>query len=237
MIQALRRACAHAWRRLRRVGDARSDVRSDARSDVRGEARSATRASLCLLLLALQTACATRAPAPQLYDFGPVYLTSATATPRLPALSVAEVQAPPWLDGPLMFYRLGYANIQQAMPYAGSRWSMTPAQLLGQRLKTRIAQEGGTVLSQTGGAGQLPLLRVETDDFVQIFSTPQQSVGQLSLRAALFNGPQLIAQRQFSHQVNAPSADAAGGARALATASDAVITDMLDWLASLPLKK
>jgi cholesterol transport system auxiliary component len=199
---------------------------------------NSARAAMMMLAVALLCGCATRAPAPVLYDFGPVYLGAAMpATPRLPALSVAEVQAPPMLDGPLMFYRLGYANIQQPQPYAASRWSMTPAQLLGQRLKTRIAQEGGTVLSQVGGASQLPLVRLELDDFIQIFSDPGHSVGQLSVRASVLSGPQLIAQRQFSHQVNSPAADAAGGARALATASDAVITEMLAWLAGLPLKK
>ncbi len=182
--------------------------------------------------------CATRGSSPVQYDFGPVYLDAAKPpVPRLPALNLAEVQAAPWLDGPLMFYRLGYANIQQAAPYAGSRWSMTPAQLIGQRLKTRIAQEGGIVLSQSGGASQLPLLRVELDDFIQIFATPGNSVGQLSLRASVFHGTQLVAQKQFARQVNAPSADAPGGARALATASDGAITDLLDWLASLPSKK
>ena len=195
--------------------------------------------ALLATLLAIGTSgCVTRVAAPVQYDFGPVYLDAVKPpVPRLPALNLAEVQSAPWLDGPLIFYRLGYANIQQAAPYAGSRWSMTPAQLIGQRLKTRIAQEGGTVLSQSGGASQLPLLRLELDDFIQIFATPASSVGQLSLRASVFHGPQLVAQKQFARQVNAPTADAAGGARALATASDGVITDMLDWLASLPLKK
>lgn len=193
---------------------------------------------LATLLAVGVSGCATRANSPVQYDFGPVYLDAAKPpVPRLPALNLAEVQAAPWLDGPLMFYRLGYANIQQAAPYAGSRWSMTPAQLLGQRLKTRIAQEGGIVISHSGGASQLPQLRVEMDDFIQIFASPSQSTGQLSLRASVFHGPQLVAQRQFARQVNAPTADAAGGARALATASDGAITDMLDWLASLPLKK
>jgi cholesterol transport system auxiliary component len=34
----------------------------------------------------------------------------------------------------------------------------------------------------------------------------------------------------------APTADAAGGVAALAQASDAVIGDMLQWLATLPMK-
>jgi cholesterol transport system auxiliary component len=199
-----------------------------------------------LLVSVLQAGCAIRAPAPVLYDFGP--LTIGNGPPpasrlsgtrphqvRLPALSVAEVQTPAWLDGPMMFYRLSYANIQQPYPYAGSRWSMTPAQLLGQRLKARIAQEGGTVLSPLDGAVQLPVLRLDTDEFIQIFESPTASVVVLSLRASVFQGQRLISQRQFSQQVHATTPDAAGGARALATASDSIITDIISWISDIGL--
>jgi cholesterol transport system auxiliary component len=184
------------------------------------------------------SACATRPPVPVLYDFGPLDGKASPSVnskhaPRLPPISIAEVNAPAWLDGPLMFYRLGYANVQQPRPYAGSRWSMTPAQLLNQRLKARIAQDGGTVLSATDGAANTPLLRIDTDEFVQIFGSPTHSSAQVSLRASVFNGHILLAQKRFVQQVDAPSADAAGGARALADASDAVIDDILGWLAGL----
>lgn len=189
-------------------------------------------------LIGLQTGCATRTPAPILYDFGPLTQgIKAPAVVRLPALKVVEVQTPVWMDGQFMFYRLAYANVQQAYPYAGSRWSMSPAQLLGQRLKNRIALEGGTVLAQGDADNQFPVLRLDADEFVQIFASPHTSVGQLSLRATLFRGNRLIGQRQFEQQINAPSPDAAGGARALATASDAAISDILGWIASLPLNK
>ena len=46
-----------------------------------------------------------------LFDLGPVQ-PSANA-PALPAMSVADVTAPSWLDRPLMFYRLNYQNDQQ----------------------------------------------------------------------------------------------------------------------------
>ncbi len=188
-----------------------------------------------LLVAALQTACASRATAPALYDFGPLTNTNNPPNTRLPALNVADVQTPAWLDGPMMFYRLSYANIQQAYPYASSRWSMTPAQLLGQRLKARIAQAGGTVLSPQDGAAQLPVLKVDADEFIQIFSAPNASVTVLNARASLFQGSYLIGQRQFSQQINAPTPDAAGGARAMASASDALIGDMLNWIAEIKL--
>lgn len=177
----------------------------------------------------LLTSCASKTEAPSLYDFGSP--NSAASTLVLPPIVVAEVGAPAWLDGGLMFYRLGYANDLQARPYAGSRWSMTPAQLLGHRLKSRIAQGGGTVLTATDGALNLPLLRIDIDDFIQRFDSPKQSLAQVTLRASLFNGRNLKSQKTFSRQVTANSADAAGGARALATASDALIDEIIAWLA------
>jgi cholesterol transport system auxiliary component len=207
----------------------------DARGRVFGVAISAAIGVVMGCGLLLQTGCATRPTAPQLFDFGP--LPASTTTTTLPALTLAEVRSAPWQDGPLMFYRLGYANAQQPHPYASSRWSMSPAQLLGHRIKTRIGQAGGTVLAQGDAAGTGPLLKIDADEFIQLFTAPSQSVGQLSLRASLFQGAQLVGQRQFTRQVAATSADAAGGARALADASDAVIADILAWVAGLPLKK
>lgn len=187
---------------------------------------------------ALLGGCATGTNSIMLYDFGP--LRSMPSTPSLPALppvSVAEVGMPAWLDSSMMFYRLSYANEQQPRPYANSRWTMPPAQLFGQRLKSRMAQAGGTVLSASDGAANVPLLRIEADEFAQIFDTPQQSVARVRVRAALFDGRRLIAQKTFAKQFPAPSADAAGGARAMADASEAVITDMMVWLTTLPSSK
>jgi cholesterol transport system auxiliary component len=192
---------------------------------------------VCFFAASTLSGCATRGPATTLYDFGP--LTQGVKPPtvvRLPALKVAEVQAPVWMEGSLMFYRLGYANVQQTYPYAASRWSMSPAQLLGQRLKRRIAFEGGTVLAPGDGTQQHLTLRLELDEFIQIFASPTSSMSQLNLRASLFQGKQFIGQRQFEQQATAPSPDAAGGARALAVVGDAAISEILDWIASLALK-
>jgi cholesterol transport system auxiliary component len=111
---------------------------------------------------------------------------------------------------------------------------MPPTQLFAQRLKSRIAQAGGAALPASDGAANVPVLRIEADDFMQIFDAPGQSNAHVGLRAALFNGRTLVAQKAFAKQAPAPSPDAAGGARALAAASDAIITDMMTWLASVP---
>jgi cholesterol transport system auxiliary component len=186
---------------------------------------------------ALITGCATGKQATALYDFGPV--RSASAAPistasALPPISVADIGTPAWLDNTMMFYRLAYANEHQPRPYANSRWSMPPTQLFAQRLKSRIAQAGGVALPASDGAANVPVLRIEADDFMQMFEAPGQSSAHVAVRAALFNGRTLLAQRTFVKQSPAPTADAAGGARALATASDEVIGEMMTWLASLP---
>lgn len=192
-----------------------------------------------ILSIAALAGCATDKPQnAALFDLGPLPAVQQSASPStLPAVSVAEVAAPVWLDTQLMYYRLSYANDQQPRPYADSRWSMPPAQLFGQRLKARIAQSGGIALSASDGASNIPLLRIEADEFTQNFDSATQSKARIAMRASVFNGRALIAQKTFIQQVAAPSPDATGGARGLALASDAAINDMLAWLAGLPLKK
>ncbi len=56
------------------------------------------------------------------------------------------------------------------------------------------------------------------------------SHGQLTLRASVFLGHKLVSQQAFSVKIPSHSADAAGGARALADAADKVAQDMLVWL-------
>lgn len=206
----------------------------------RRRARLAVRLAAGLSVLAMLSACSvvSRPDAAMLYDLGPLRTQPASSSPStsLPSLSIADIQVPAWLDSSLIFYRLNYANEQQPRPYAQARWSMPPGQLLQQHLKSRIAQAGGAVLSPAAAAPNVPVLRIEADDFTQIFSSPAQSVGQVSLRASVFRERTLIAQRSFVRQAPAPAADAAGGVRALADAGDAALGDMIAWLATLNLK-
>ncbi|RJG04873.1 ABC transporter [Noviherbaspirillum cavernae] len=182
---------------------------------------------------ALLAGCATKGPQYTLYDFGSLKTASAPL-PALAPVSISDARAPAWLDSTQMYFRLNYANDQEARAYAISRWSMPPPQLFTQRLKARIAQAGGTALTASDGATNVPVLRIELDDFTQVFEAPGQNAARIGVRAALFNGRALVAQRSFVKQLPASSADAAGGARALADAGDAVIAEMMAWLATLP---
>ena len=189
----------------------------------------------CLLFSFLLAGCATKSTLVTLYDLGP--LRPAIATTGLPPLAMADPVGSAFLDNPLMFYRLAYANDQQPQPFAASRWAMPPAQLLGQRFKARLGQIGSTVVSAADGAINVPVLRLETDDFAQVFDSPAHSMVQVTMRVAVFNGRILLAQKSFTQQRPTISPDAAGGARALAETSDALITDVIAWLATLPLTK
>lgn len=204
----------------------------------RSTAISLTWITTALLATNLLVGCATKNATPQtLYDLGPLRAqTGATVVVPAP-VSVAEVAAPVWLDSDMIFFRLAYANDQQPRPYATSRWTMPPAQLFGERLKARIAQAGGTALSATDGAINVPLLRIEMDDFTQNFDSAAQSVVRVSLRASVYDVRTLIGYKSFVRQAPAPTADASGGAQALAAASDAAIGDLMAWLAGLPLKR
>ena len=194
--------------------------------------RAAAALLLCCLLL---TGCASvKKPQAELFDLG--LATAAANMPALPPMALAEVSTPEWLDSPAIFYRLAYASARQPRPYANSRWSMPPAQLFAQRLKSRMSQAGGTLLSASDGATGIPLLHLDADEISQVFDSPERSAGMVAMRLSVLNGRRLLGQKSFVRRMPAPSADAAGGVDAIAAASDAVIADMLQWLASLDLR-
>jgi len=198
---------------------------------------STSRLITLLLACFLFSGCADmKKPQPGLFDLGLAPPAAALpAVPALPPLALADIDAPEWLDSPAIFYRLNYASQHQPRPYANSRWSMPPAQLFGQRLKSRIVQGGGTLLSAADGAVGVPVLRLEAEECSQVFTSAGQSEGLVAMRLSVLDGRRLLGQKSFLRRAPAPSADVEGGVAALADASNAVITDMLQWLAGLGL--
>jgi cholesterol transport system auxiliary component len=180
---------------------------------------------------------------PAVYDFGPGprQMAATDRTAELAPLSLAELETHPALDTPAMLYRLVYGDAQQLRPYALARWSMTPAQLVHQRLREQLGQRRAVLAAGDNGppgAATPPTLRIELEEFSQLFETPGQSVGLLRLRATLVqpgsSGERLIAQRSVIVQRPAATADAAGGVRALTAAVDAAVLEIEQWLARMP---
>ena len=187
---------------------------------------------------ALFSACATPQPpvAKAVYDFGPPAQAAAALptgrtdlTPNAPALALMEIEATPALDGSAVLYRLEYADALQLRPYTLARWSMPPARLVQQRLRDALAARRPVLQGADGGAAWQ--LKLELDEFSQWFDSPGSSAGMLRLRATLLRAGQLVAQRSFDSRASAPSADAPGGVRALAAATDDAAQKINAWLA------
>jgi len=193
---------------------------------------------LSILLIGGCSALPDKPVRPAVYDFGPGLVPKATpaAGAALPPLVLADIEAPATVDGTAVLYRLAYADVQQVRPYAQARWSMPPAQLVRQRLRDSLSQQRVVLSPAEGPAGWI--LRLELEEFTQVFDAPDRSVGLVRLRATLLetvNGRErLVAQRRFSVQRPAPSADAPGGVRALTAASDAAIDEIVQWLQQVP---
>ena len=217
----------------------------------------AKRVFCVISVLAVATGCSvidkpTRAT---MYDFGPGDLSTqratlppaaapAPATP-LPPLAIADIAtAGGALENQAVLYRLGYVDDQQLRPYSQARWTMPPAQLVRQRMRERLSQQRVVLTAREGVAlnrsqnANLPMLRLELEEFSQLFSAPDASIGLIRLHATLVDitpaGERLVAQRNLSVQRPATSADAAGGVRALTAATDAAIDELDQWLRQLP---
>lgn len=181
---------------------------------------------------------------PVLYDFGPGALAAAPADQRapLPPIALADVEGADRSDASsAVLYRLAYADARQPRPYQFARWSQPPAQLLQQDLRSRLGQrravlraEDAQNAAREAGAARPAVLRVELEEFSQVFTRAADSVGLVRLRATLVEpgaaGDKLLGQRLFIVQKPAASADAAGGTRALAEAAAQATQDIAQWL-------
>ncbi|APD11115.1 hypothetical protein UC34_25135 [Pandoraea vervacti] len=153
---------------------------------------------------------------------------AAASTPQLSPLKVV-VNAPSWLDSDMIYYRLPASEGDQARVYANSRWLSSPARLFGDRLRAALAVD--RVVLAAGDPAAAPALRVDIEEFAQYFDSTSASHGVVQVRATLFDGPKLLAQTTLRGQAPAATADAAGGAKALASASDTVQRQLIQWLA------
>lgn len=179
----------------------------------------------CLLLCACV---GNRKPAvdPARYDFG---LAPAGQAVILPVkLSLADIDAPSWLSGRSIRYRLEYKETGRVYAYANSQWAAPPGELLARRLEQSVAGIGHRESRVRAGCR----LHIELEAFEQVFTSPGESHGLARLRASLANRAThaALAQQAFSARVDAASADAQGGVAALSTAADTSVRELADWL-------
>jgi ABC-type uncharacterized transport system auxiliary subunit len=181
--------------------------------------------TLCAALCGSLLAGCGMGPKPQppvgSYDFGlPVQGSGKLA---LKSLGQIEVASPRWLDSVNLYYRLAYADAAQPRAYTQTKWVMPPANLVEARLKER-AVAGGAML----GAGG-PQLKVELDEFSQVFTSATASRAVLRARVTLVGAKDSVKQKAFAFEEPATSADGPGGAAALKRASESLVEAVLAW--------
>ncbi|HQR03028.1 MAG TPA: ABC-type transport auxiliary lipoprotein family protein [Rhodocyclaceae bacterium] len=170
----------------------------------------------CIFLLGLfLVACSTpggRNPM-AVYDLGDTLESSATV-----GLGRIEVATPAWLATSAMQYRLP-GQPGRRYVFAESRWAAAPGELLETALRHALGV----------GNGHCRLL-LELDDWIQDFSTGDQSQARLALRARLVDARgALLAWRAFTY---APPAgqDARSGAVAYGQLEKTLATDLRAWI-------
>ena len=201
-----------------------------------------TRILLLLAIICLLPGCTVlhKSQPTAVYDFG--IQTPPSSQPsvqpaqlRKHSLLVADTTAPVWLDSKAIHYRLLYHNPTQSYTYASNRWIATPAALITQQLRNRIA--AGTqeqVIKDNSIATADHVLHTELEEFSQVFDTATDSRIVTSLRASLIerNTRKLLAQKDFNITAKAPSADAAGAVSALSAATNQLLNELVNWLAA-----
>ncbi|MFA7292015.1 MAG: ABC-type transport auxiliary lipoprotein family protein [Rhodocyclaceae bacterium] len=155
-----------------------------------------------------------------IYDLGPPATVLAGAATASTGVAI-EIRLPGWFDATNMAYRLAYQDSQRLFSYTQARWAGTPATLLQQRLRQRLAVVSG---------GATCTLRLELDEFSQVFSASSQSTVLIQGEALMLGkGRTLLARQKI--RIEAPAGkDAASGALALSAATDTLASQLLPLL-------
>jgi cholesterol transport system auxiliary component len=175
------------------------------------------------------------------YDFGLDPAPSASIPALAARVANVEVISPGWLSTSDIVYRLAYQDVDRVHVYNHSRWIAAPAELIRERARVRVAAEtsgdpgsvAGAAMSEAAGKEETPqfALRIELLEFSQVFRSPQASAGLVRVHASLVERRSggMLAERTFSVEREAPSANAQGAVGALGRASDAMISQVFAW--------
>lgn len=196
--------------------------------------RIALTAAACLALAACGAR--VRQGLPQHYMLTPTAAAAAPPAARAPrgTLQMARIDAPPWLQGTAMYYRLAYRRDHAIAAYAQSDWAAPPPALLEPVLAAALARDGAWhAVVGPGSAAQADYqLQIRLEDFAQVFSAPAHSHAALDAAVTLIDArvDRVVAQTTFHLRVAAPSADAAGGVAALNQACHDLSVQVQAWL-------
>jgi cholesterol transport system auxiliary component len=105
---------------------------------------------------------------------------------------------------------------------------------MGTLLRNRLSEatERGAAIRDYGLDSDY-WVRVELEEFNQVFDTEQTGRALVRLRLALNDrrSRKLLAQRTFAAEAACPSPNAQGAVAGLRVASERVVADVVDWIA------
>ena len=163
-------------------------------------------------------------PTVDIYDFGPLPHRAEAAHDWRMAL---DVRMPSWFESLPVDYRLDYDDPLLQRAYANSRWAAAPTVMIARQLRRQLG------MNDNGLAAEC-VLRVEVDDFVQAFASPQASRGVLGAVVTLVDAKRRpLATLPVHLEEAAATPDARGGVHALVVAANRLGERIDAWLAAL----
>ncbi len=195
--------------------------------------------TMLVLLLAATLAGCTLGPekkdAAATYDLSGAPSSAAGKTRIRATLLVQPVAAPGWLESNAIVYRLNYQDAARQLNYANSRWAAPVASLVAQRLRAQLAAASDSGIVNIADSARADYaLRVELEEFSQVFDTADASRAVIVARASLVNVARrsLQAQKTFTIDRPAAGANAESGVRALSAGSAELVDAIVAWTAA-----
>ena len=195
--------------------------------------------TMLVMLLAATLAGCTLGPekkdAAATYDLSGAPSSAAGKTRIRATLLVQPVAAPGWLESNAIVYRLNYQDAARQLNYANSRWAAPVASLVAQRLRAQLAAASDSGIVNIADSARADYaLRVELEEFSQVFDTAEASRAVIVARASLVNVAKrsLQAQKTFTIDRPAAGANAESGVRALSAGSAELVDAIVAWTAA-----
>jgi len=129
---------------------------------------------------------------------------------------------------------LAYQEPAQLQAYARSRWTAAPPVLLTQRLRIALSRSSARSVTMVADAlASDDILTSDIDLFEQTVDSATASRALIRMHATLIEGAsrKVRVQRTFRIDIACPSVDAPGAVRGLRSAADALIGELIDWIA------
>jgi cholesterol transport system auxiliary component len=193
---------------------------------------------LVLLLAATLSGCTLgpeKKDAAATYDLSGAPSSAAGKTRIRATLLVQPVAAPGWLESNAIVYRLNYQDAARQLNYANSRWAAPVASLVAQRLRAQLAAASDSGIVNIADSARADYaLRVELEEFSQVFDTADATRAVIVARASLVNVARrsLQAQKTFTIDRPAAGANAESGVRALSAGSAELVDAIVAWTAA-----